>query len=295
MIAACPCCTNRHLYLKRVNDSLETSVCSKCGLFLGHFTLSNGEGAGYAQLDLRAYERSIGQLRTSEASTLVSRVRRLAPQPAVWLDLGCGAGRLLQQARSYFKTLGVEPDGLARSLAQAASPETRVAATLSELALPDGSVTVVSMLDVLEHIEPGNLQTLAREVLRSLSTGGLWLIKVPSSDGLFFRCVNLISRLWPLLVSGAIARLWLLNYPSPHYEYFNDRSLRCFLQTTGFETLETFYLPTLPVYSAFSRLTLDSSIPKWKAVLALPLVFLLTIAERLYGRTDSLVAIARKP
>lgn len=294
MTNTCPSCSGGSLGDRKVNSCLRIMRCEDCGFLTGMFSVKHGPGAGYSQLDPRAYERSIASLREEEGKVLTGYVRALDPQPRVWLDIGCGAGKLLGQVAADFEAYGVEPDELAQNLSIAASPTARVAARIEDLELSAGCVGVVSMLDVLEHVEPKHLAAVAANILELISPKGFWLIKVPSSDGLYFRLAHLLSRIAPRLMEGTIGRLWLLNYPSPHYCYFNEQALRRFLCLTGFEVVSTFYLPTLPINTAVSRLTLDRAIPRWKALAALPLVLLIAVAERIRGRTDSLVVVARR-
>lgn len=186
MTNACPSCSGGFFRARKVNGSLRTIRCADCGFLTGMFSVKRGPGAGYSQLDPRAYERSIARLREEEGKVLAGHVRALDPRPRVWLDIGCGAGKLLGQVAADFEAYGVEPDELAQNLSIAASPAARVVGRIEDLELSAGSVGVVSMLDVLEHVEPKNLAAVAANILKLISPQGFWLIKVPSSDGLYF-------------------------------------------------------------------------------------------------------------
>ena len=113
------------------------------------------------------------------------------------------------------------------------------------------------------------------------------MIKVPSSEGLFFRVAH------ALRIASAVKRLWQSDYASPHTVYFDLPTLTRFLVKHGFDVVASRYLDEVPDGTAVDRLTLDGSMPRWKARLAVPLFFAINRIERMRGKSDALVVLAR--
>ncbi len=141
---------------------------------------------------------------------------------------------------------------------------------------------VLSTLDVLEHLE--DINAFARLVRRKARA--LWVIKVPSSEGLFFRIAHLFR------IGSAVRRLWQSHYEHPHTVYFNQPALTRFLGNHGFDVVAVRYLDEVPNGTVVDRLSLDGRLPHWRAWLAAPLVFAVNLIERLRGKSDAMVVVA---
>jgi ubiquinone/menaquinone biosynthesis C-methylase UbiE len=101
------------------------------------------------------------------------------------IDLGCGRGELLVAALAAGagRAIGVEYslDGVAlarRTLATQGAAERAelVHADIRAVPLPDGDADLVTMLDVVEHLTPTELEQTLREARRLLRPGGRILI-----------------------------------------------------------------------------------------------------------------------
>ncbi len=291
----CPCCEAHAFTYHTILDRFAWQRCESCGFLIGDVTRRVGPDAGYDRLDMAAYDRSVGRLRAAEASRLIELVNRANPTQRSWIDIGCGVGLLMSAAREQgYTTWGVEPDPLARERAESTNPSSAVGSDLSQLPQNIENAGVVSMLDVLEHIPADELTNTARSVRERLASDGIWLIKVPSSDGPFYRATHLVARLLPKQTWPFIERLWLLRFASPHCVYFNEKSAKSFLSAHGFEPVGAVYFPAIPLSSAFARLSMDRTISRWRAAVSLPIVAILNICEAVFRRSDSLVLLARR-
>lgn len=149
------------------------------------------------------------------------------------------------------------------------------------------------MLDVLEHIPAEELTATAQLVWSLLGSNGYWLLKVPSSDGAFFRVAHLVRKISLPMVQGVLKRLWLVEYESPHRGYFNERNLRIFVERNGFVVVSARYTATSDFQGLLDRLTLDDTISKWRAWFMLVPAAILLCVEKILGRTDSLVILCK--
>jgi len=277
----CPVCGGER-FDEREIASLTIRRCVACGLRISRIVPdADRRGTNYADVDDRAYLGSIGRVRRAQGEEIVSFVREHGGA-GEWLDVGCGFGYVLEAAQAAgFRVRGIEPDAKA---AQAARERVReVEQGFLEESTP--SADVLSTLDVLEHLD--DINAFAQLVKRK--TRALWVIKVPSSEGLFFRVAH------ALRIEGAVKRLWQSEYASPHTVYFDLQTLTRFLAKHGFEVVASRYLDEVPDGTVVDRLTLDGSTPKWKARLAVPLFFAINRIERIRGKSDAQVVIARAP
>ncbi|NVO18609.1 MAG: class I SAM-dependent methyltransferase [Bacteroidetes bacterium] len=96
------------------------------------------------------------------------------------LDIGCATGEFLHYMKSRnWKTLGIEPDENARKSA-ILNYQLEVFDESYLEQIPTGSIDVVSMWHVLEHV--ANLQQRMISIKRLLKPGGLLLIAVPNPE-----------------------------------------------------------------------------------------------------------------
>ena len=241
--------------------------------------IPRGAGTSYADVDDAAYLHSIGHVRRAQASEIVAFTRTHA-SGGEWLDVGCGYGFVLEAAEEAgFRVRGIEPDAKAARVAR--DRVGHVEQGLLDDTTP--AADVLSTLDVLEHLE--DIDAFAQLVRRKARA--FWLIKVPSSDGSFFRVAH------ALRLRSAVHRLWQAGYTHPHTIYFDERTLARFLARHGFEVVATHYVAEIPNGTIVDRLTLDGGMSRMRALLAAPFVALINILGRWRRRTDALVVLAR--
>jgi SAM-dependent methyltransferase len=110
-------------------------------------------------------------------------IERYAPltRDDVLIDGGCGTGNWLVEMSSRCRVLGLdsfpESVALARPRLEAVGGSV-LQTTLDRVELPDASATVVTLLDVLEHLD--NDETALREMVRLVRPGGLIVVTVPA-------------------------------------------------------------------------------------------------------------------
>lgn len=145
---------------------------------------------------------------------------------AAW-DIGCGSGVVSKFLNENgVATIGLEPSRQGAVLS-ARRGVVSFCASISELQLPDDSLDLVTMFDVLEHVE--SREAVLAEVRRVLKPGGRIVLTVPA-----------LKSLWSQFdVDGG------------HFIRYSRRSLRNELERAGFEVARTgyfFFLTVLPLY-----------------------------------------------
>ena len=136
------------------------------------------------------------------------------------LDIGCGAGSLLEAARKH----GWNSEGLDVS-SNAVKHVRRLGfevyeGELQDAAFPSGHFDVVTAAELLEHlIDP---QPLLQEVARILRPGGLFWTTTPHARGLSGRVLGL---------------KWRCVWPPEHLQLFSVRGLKKLLRDAGFRKL----------------------------------------------------------
>lgn len=105
-------------------------------------------------------------------------LRHVASRPLKILDVGCGPGGNILFLGAFGEVTGLDASDEALAFAQKRGFARTVKGEGGALPFGDETFDVVSLLDVLEHIED-DAQTL-REIVRVLKPGGLALITVPA-------------------------------------------------------------------------------------------------------------------
>jgi SAM-dependent methyltransferase len=158
---------------------------------------------------------------------LVARLP-LAPQAQI-LDAGCGSGRNLVELAGFGSVVGLEPSARGAAVARARGVGEVVEAGIDTMPFADASFDLITLLDVLEHIEDDRGALLGlRRVARP---GGMLLITVP-----------------------AYPRLWSSHDElNRHYRRYTRRALLDRAEEAGWRPLRTthFNALLLPVAAAW--------------------------------------------
>jgi 2-polyprenyl-3-methyl-5-hydroxy-6-metoxy-1,4-benzoquinol methylase len=192
-ITACPICSNKEfvpfLATEDFTVSRETFTIVKC------------KNCGFAFTNPRPKEESIGKYYESEdyishsntKAGLINKIYHIAKKSAIQsklklidslnterilLDIGCGTGAFLGAAKANgWKTLGIEPNGKARELAQK-DFKLEVYPELIINQFENSSISIITMWHVLEHVH--RLEERITEIYTLLKPGGFAIIAVPN-------------------------------------------------------------------------------------------------------------------
>ena len=193
------------------------------------------------------------------------------------LDIGCGRGKFLETAQKRgWEIAGIEP-GVEHMLYAKEKLKMNVLNTsLEEAQFPSGQFDVITLWDVIEHVEN------PKEVLKKLNTwlksGGLILLATPNHESL----LNFFARTAYVLSGGIIKKPLTYFFVSEHILYFTPSSLRRLIKECGFVPAREMKAGTdIDRYSV-------SPLVKSTAKILLPLAKLLRVENRM-------VWICRKP
>jgi 2-polyprenyl-3-methyl-5-hydroxy-6-metoxy-1,4-benzoquinol methylase len=291
----CPACGGAAFTLRDVLPDIRTRTCDSCRLIFSTIHRTGPAVPEFALVDEEAYLRSVGESRRRQAEQILASLIRHVRPGARLLDVGCSFGFFLLAARrAGFQIRGLEPDPQAFEYAGRLLGEGIVhQGILGGDSQPAGSADVVSTLDVIEHIPDEQHETFAGTVRETLAPGGVWVIKVPSTEGLYYKLSDLLARTYPRIGASLIRRMWQTRYEYPHLVYFSRRSLSLWLRRFGFDVLGHLYLPEVPIGTIIDRLTTDGDIRRATACLVAPAVLGVTLVDSLRGRSDGLVMFAR--
>jgi cyclopropane fatty-acyl-phospholipid synthase-like methyltransferase len=135
------------------------------------------------------------------------------------LDVGCHIGVFVEiAARHGWDAWGVEPSHWAAMQAQQAGLQV-VEGTMETAGFDNASFDVITMWDVIEHLEQPSAEV--SQAFRLLKPGGMLVAHTMDLDSLFAR---LMGRRWP----------WLMEM---HLYYFTQRTLATLMEKSGFEVL----------------------------------------------------------
>ncbi len=224
----CPICSHlscEHFFDKKGHPLYR---CRECGLRFIHpqpddSVLQEIYGAGYfLGENNEESETRVSNLKSATASRYLDRLKEYAgSNTGRLLEIGCGGGNLLAEARSRgFEVKGVEisPSAAARAN-KLLGEESVLIGTIERVSLPEGSFDIIISADSIEHVRDPVL--FLQRVWKLLKPAGVVFIVTPSLDS------------WSARLMG---RHWM-EYKIEHLYYFGKESMKRALRRTGFESI----------------------------------------------------------
>jgi 2-polyprenyl-3-methyl-5-hydroxy-6-metoxy-1,4-benzoquinol methylase len=153
----------------------------------------------------------------------LARIAELSPPPGRLLDVGCGPGLFLDEARGRgWEVEGVEASPVPASIARERFGLAVHTGVLEEAPLAEESFDVITFFDVLEHL-PAPRAVLGR-ARRLLKRGGLLVAQSP----------NLAS-----LMANLTAERWRWYFLPQHLHHFTPATLGRLLRSERLEPVRT--------------------------------------------------------
>lgn len=244
----------------------------------------------FKDLDLKKYLKSVGATRHASYPRLLERVTRFV-RSGRWLDVGCSYGWLLAEVRRRgFTGFGVEPS-LSAARAAAASGAKVAVGSFPSLIASRAVFAVVSLMDVLEHLEsPGRV---LQAVGRLLQADGLVAVQIPDRDCLLYRVALMLNAVSAGRLSFALRRLWLVGFDFPHRWYFSGAGLVQLLRSSGYAVLDLYRSPIGTTTSAVSRVSYEGRMGGVWSGLVGAAVAAIGILDRLLRHGGLITVLAR--
>jgi 2-polyprenyl-3-methyl-5-hydroxy-6-metoxy-1,4-benzoquinol methylase len=190
--------------------------CTGCGLVRQDPTVS----APYEQAEDTTYLEEEAGIRATFRETL-ERIARYRQPPGRLLDVGCGPGLLLDEARlAGWEAVGLEPSAWAVGEARRRGLDVHEGTTDSVQLAPD-SFDVVVAADVIEHV-PDPLKF------------GRRLEELLCREGVAFVCTPNVGS-----AAARLLRRWWWSVLPGHLFYFTPSTLAAALEGAGLKVLET--------------------------------------------------------
>lgn len=168
-------------------------ICQGCGYEQGQLQPAINAPEAHQEINECARETGLRALRQSNFEKLVEVIRQHWPTAGGrLLDVGAAHGWFLDAAENNFQVLGIEPDNqvfnaarkLGKPIRQGYFPE----------ALHEGELfDIIVFNDVIEHIP--DIHSILEACRERLTPGGLLVLNLPSSKGIFYRLAKLLHGL----------------------------------------------------------------------------------------------------
>jgi 2-polyprenyl-3-methyl-5-hydroxy-6-metoxy-1,4-benzoquinol methylase len=139
-----------------------------------------------------------------------------------WLDVGCGTGALVEMANKMeYRAIGIDPS-IALIEKGLAKGRPISCATLENFSLGDELFDVISLIDVIEHVN--NPIAIMSLVSKHLKPNGFVCLSTPDASSIFARALKM--KWWHVRVA--------------HIGYFDKKTLSLTFRKNGFEILRLF-------------------------------------------------------
>jgi 2-polyprenyl-3-methyl-5-hydroxy-6-metoxy-1,4-benzoquinol methylase len=232
----CPICAGQSFTAKYRIGEMRIESCDRCGLAFQNPQPSDRQlhdiyGPGYflfaeddpvAAQQFETLKRATARLQLAALAAYLGRTGR-APHGLRLLEIGCGHGNLLREAREA----GYVVHGLDYSEHAAATANRKLGCDAVRVGpsptglFPPGAFDVCVLADVIEHVR--DPRAFLGELLPLLDRGGVVFLATPNLDSWSAR---LLGRRW-------------MEYKSEHLYYFTTASITRLLGELGFDAIET--------------------------------------------------------
>jgi SAM-dependent methyltransferase len=216
---ACVACGSHNAQKLGVKNELEIVCCRQCATIYTPYSPWYSSQYFYLGYYLKPEE-------VDPPACVKERLEEITAEFAPYrqtnklLDIGCGAGGLLEAARKHgWNAQGLDVSSHAAKHVRELGFEV-FEGELREAAYPAAHFDVVTAAELLEHIfEPA---ALLREVARILRPGGLFWTTTPHARGISGRMLGL---------------KWRCVWPPEHLQLFSIRGLKALLREAGFRDI----------------------------------------------------------
>jgi 2-polyprenyl-3-methyl-5-hydroxy-6-metoxy-1,4-benzoquinol methylase len=239
--------------------------CGNCGLQASTLRPKINDASLSSAIDETSRLMGLENTRKQHFRTILDKLElligRAGASPSL-LDVGCAHGWFLELASEYkYEATGVEVDRSMIAILERKRLPVLFGHFPEVLHETHRLFDVIVFNDVFEHIP--NCNSVLDSTGRYLQTGGLLVLNIPSSDGLFFKLASLVDRLGIRVV---LRRLWQDGFPSPHLYYFNSSQIRLLAQKHGFKYIDEVDLAPIAIRGLWNRIAYDRNLNRLLAL-----------------------------
>jgi SAM-dependent methyltransferase len=216
---ACVACGSSNAQMLGVKNELEIVCCRQCDTIYTPYSPWYTSSYFYLGYYLKSEEKETPPFVLKRLEEITAG---FAPyrQNNRLLDLGCGAGDLLEAARRHgWQAQGVDVAAHVVNHVRQRGFEV-FEGELNEAGFPAAQFDVVTAAELLEHIF--NPRALLCEIARILRPGGLFWTTTPHARGISARMLGL---------------KWRCIWPPEHLQLFSIRGLKALLREAGFRDI----------------------------------------------------------
>ena len=196
-------------------NGFELLRCGRCGTLYTARLPASDEAKEYADYYHAGNLEIPGAIR--EALDRVVRELDAYRELNRWLDVGCGAGTMLEAAEARgWEATGTEVASSAVQPLRERGLDVRLG-ELGELGMPERGFDVVTVVEVVEHL--ADPESLLQDVARLLRPGGAVYLTTPHGRGVSARRLGV----------G-----WSVVAPPEHLQLFSANGIRSLVRRTGF-------------------------------------------------------------
>ena len=240
----CPVCENR------LSIGLQPwhFFCSNCLYECSNLNPKINEQFGSYLIDEDSRKLGLKDIRIFNFKKLLLKINSLVSHQKKMLEIGCGHGWFLNEAKDHFDVYGLEPDqSIFDSILPLEMP-IRLGYFPQILDVHE-KFDIIVFNDVIEHIP--DISSILESCNQHLNQNGLLVLNLPSTNGIFYSISKILCRFG---CYGMFERLWQKDFPSPHLHYLNKINLVKLLVKKGFDVRSKGSLSTLVYAGIFSRI-----------------------------------------
>ena len=157
----------------------EKQAIQESEYFIPYHYIPEKDGHGFSQTLFWSW----GMRYFAGIELVLAQLRQLSFSSVI--DIGCGDGRFLREVSKAFpgkSLLGVDYSGAAIALAKALNPDLNyVCLDIANDETP-GQFDVATMIEVLEHIPPNEIDSFLEGVSKSITSNGTLILTVPHEN-----------------------------------------------------------------------------------------------------------------
>ena len=235
----CDLCGSTEKILIKSEEGFPISRCRNCSLIYVNQIPNIEEGKVIGEY----YEGSQAEIEANEwrykdvSKYLVSEINSFHPQKGALLDVGCGYGFFLLEAkRNGWQVFGTELSHIAVNYARENQnlPDVYFS-DLSDIEFSVDKFDAINLTNVLEHVPSPTV--ILENCASKMANGGIILIRVPNMD--FHNLKEKFKSIINLLGLGKGGEMnYLATKPPLHLIGYTSRTMEKYFAKVGLETIE---------------------------------------------------------